>query len=365
MMKKFSSTLLSFCMGVLLVTNTVTAQTNEGFVLKGKINGLKNRSLVCLVSFQNDTLSKTLSRGARFVLKGQITNETGFYFLTADTTQYDLGRDGRSNTLWLINGKMELTGSISEFKELRLKGSDVQQDWEAYKVLQDKYVKDAAWPAIPAVQEYIDSHTNSLFAPVMLRMLPPHMQNKAYEHLSENVKQSAAGRELAQLIKRNHAVAAFAASDHIPDFKLSDRNGDSVNILALASKSKYTLIDFWASWCGPCRASFPMLKQAYTKFNGKGFNIVGISLDEKKQDWLTALKEENPHWFQGLDDLNAVSENIFGITSIPGYLLIDSHGKIIQSQISSFAEQEQIQTYKGKNLVTDLEEILEALLQEK
>ena len=363
-MKKYISILI-VCIGFLLVSNSVAAQSDSGFVLRGKIKGLKNRSLVCLVSFQNDTLSKTLSKGSRFVLKGQLINETGFYFLSVDTIKYEIGQDGRSNTLWLVNGKMELTGRIHEFNELRLKGSEVQQDWEAYKALQDKHVKEAAWPAIPAVQEFIGSHTNSLFAPMMIRMLPPDMLNKAYGRLSERVKQSAAGQELARIVERNHAVAAFAASDSIPDFKLSDRNGDSVNILALASKYKYTLIDFWASWCGPCRASFPKLEQAYNKYNSRGFNIVGISLDEKKQDWLTALKEENPLWFQGLDDLNEVSKNIFGIKSIPGYLLIDTQGKIIQSQIRSYAELEQIQTLKGKSLVTDLEEILEMLLKDK
>ncbi|RZS76081.1 thiol-disulfide isomerase/thioredoxin [Pseudobacter ginsenosidimutans] len=351
--------------GAMLLLTNVTAQSGKGFVLKGKIDGLKDGSLVSLLSFENDTLSKTISKGARFVLKGILKQETGFYFLSLDTAKYHSTEDGRSNTLWLVNEKMELTGKINSLKQLHLKGSEVQHDWEEFKNLQDRYVKEAAWPAIPAMQEYIDRHTNSLFAPIVLRMQPPEIQNKAYEHLSERVKQSAAGQELAKLVDRNHAVTRFAARDSIPDFKFSDRNGDSVSILSVASKHKYTLIDFWASWCGPCRASFPKLDKVYQKFNSKGFNIVGISLDEKKPDWLKALEDENPIWFQGLDNLDEVSKNIFGIKSIPGYLLIDSSGKIIQSQIRSFAVYEQIQTYKGKSLVDDLQEMLELLLKEK
>lgn len=366
-MKKYTGNymLLIAAIGISLLTNDVTAQTGKGFVVKGKIEGLNNGSLVCLVDYKNDTLAKTISKGARFVLKGQLAHETDFYFLAVDTTKYDMSQDGRSNTLWLVNAKMELTGNLHAFTDLRLKGSEVQKDWEEFKALQDMYVKEATWPNVPAVREYIDSHTNSLFAPMMIRLQHPNVQNKAYEHLSERVKKSFAGQELAKLVERNLAVARFAAMDKIPDFNMFDSNGDSVSILALASKHKYTLIDFWASWCGPCRASFPRLEQAYKKFNNQGFNIVGISLDEKKEAWLTALQEEKPLWFQGLDNLDEASTNIFGISTIPGYILMNNKGKIIQSQIRSFVQYEQIQTYKGKNLVVDLQEILEILLKEQ
>lgn len=361
--KKYIISVLGICVAIVLQTQSFATPQKKGFVISGNIEGLRDGSLICLVNYSNDTLSKTISKGSRFTLKGQIANGMGFYFLTLDTTILnELKQEKHSNTLWLVNSRMQLTGKLIDFKNLVLKGSEVQTDWEEYKQLQDKFFGKASWPMIPEVQVYIDNHRNSLFAPIVLRHLPPGAQNEAYLKLSKRVQQSAAGMELAKLVERNKAVEKFASLDKIPDFKLSSKNGDSISIYTLISSHKYTLIDFWASWCGPCRAAFPRLEQVYKTYSDKGFNIVGISLDEKKADWLAALEAEKTPWFQGIDNLDAANKNIFGLTTVPSYLLVDQEGKIVQSQLRSFVKYEQIQSFKGKHLIEDLQEILDAVL---
>lgn len=118
-----------------------------------------------------------------------------------------------------------------------------------------------------------------------------------------------------------------------PDFTLATADGKPV---ALSSfKGKYVMIDFWASWCKPCRAEFPNLKKVYAQYKSKGFEIFGVSIDEKEQDWLGALKNEQPSWLQVRD--NAGQQNsvaaLYAISYIPQTYLLDKDGKIIAKEL--------------------------------
>ena len=115
----------------------------------------------------------------------------------------------------------------------------------------------------------------------------------------------------------------------IPDFEQADLNGKMVNIKSL--RGKYVLIDFWASWCGPCRGENPNVVNAYNKYKSKNFTVLGISLDKTKDAWVDAVKKDGLVW-QQLSDLkfwsNAVAQQ-FGIQSIPQNYLIDPNGIVI------------------------------------
>lgn len=363
--KEYLKGIFSICICLIIHLQSSGSEQKKGFVITGDISGLKDGSTVCLVTYSNDTLAKAISNGSRFTLRGRLKNETDFYFLSIDTALYPLKGDKLSNTLWLVNSKMRLTGKISDFKNLLLEGSEVHNDWEKYKKLQDQFSNISKWPVIPEVEQFISKHRNSLFVPIILRQQPPEVQNEAYLKLTRRVKKSADGIQLAKLIERNKDVIKFARSGRIPDFRITAADGKSTSIYALAAQNKYTLIDFWASWCGPCRASFPKLGKVYEAYHNKGFSIVGISLDEAEADWKKALNEDKTPWFHGLDNLENASRNIFGLTGVPSYVLIDHQGKIIQSQLMGAAGKEHIQTFKEKSLPRDLYEIIEELLKEE
>jgi len=115
----------------------------------------------------------------------------------------------------------------------------------------------------------------------------------------------------------------------LPEFKQNDVNGKLVSLHSF--RGKYVLVDFWASWCGPCRGENPNVVKAYNKFKDKGFTILGVSLDQDKAKWLEAIKKDGLAWTH-VSDLkywnNAVAVQ-FGIQSIPANFLLDPNGVII------------------------------------
>lgn len=121
------------------------------------------------------------------------------------------------------------------------------------------------------------------------------------------------------------------------DLSLADTDGKAHKLSDYVGKGKYVLIDFWASWCGPCRHSMPEVKKLYDAYKDKGFDIVGVSLDEDKAAWKGAIKKLELPWHH-LSDLKGwkgEAAQTYGINAIPATLLIGPDGKIVASEISA------------------------------
>jgi peroxiredoxin len=112
------------------------------------------------------------------------------------------------------------------------------------------------------------------------------------------------------------------------DLSLPDLNGKMISLSEL--KGKVILIDFWASWCGPCRHNNPRLLKIYNKYHGKGLEIYGISLDEDMTDWKKAVRHDRLNWIQVIDDKGwqAPSASVYGVDMIPSSFLLDKLGII-------------------------------------
>lgn len=126
-----------------------------------------------------------------------------------------------------------------------------------------------------------------------------------------------------------------------------DVNNKEISLSETIKNNKYTLLEFWASWCGPCRGEFPHLKKAYATYNPKGFEIYGISLDDKEDRWLKALKEENTPWINVVDfkDFESDAALAYFVDAIPASFLIASDGTIVASgeAIRGFALDEKLE----------------------
>ena len=145
------------------------------------------------------------------------------------------------------------------------------------------------------------------------------------------------------------AQDAFIGKQFI-DVEATDENGESHALSEYAGKGKWVLLDFWASWCGPCRAEMPNVKTAYRKYHDKGFEIVGFSFDEKKKAWLKAINDMNLTWIH-LSDLKgwgSIAAEVYEIEGIPDNLLIDPKGKIVAHDLRGEELQQALAKYIGE-----------------
>jgi thiol-disulfide isomerase/thioredoxin len=121
------------------------------------------------------------------------------------------------------------------------------------------------------------------------------------------------------------SVVSFSqnnTSGKVPEITLKDTSGKTVKLSSL--QGKVVLIDFWASWCGPCRRANKHLKELYNKYKDQGLEILSISVDDNKKDWKTAIKEDKTKWVHVIDDMNYA--NAWRIQYIPTTFLVDKQG---------------------------------------
>ncbi|HEU4553875.1 MAG TPA: TlpA disulfide reductase family protein [Chitinophaga sp.] len=195
------------------------------------------------------------------------------------------------------------------------------------------YIK--AHPASPIAPELLgtlitDKSTPSARVDSLIQLMPPATQ----AYVMENMKEGIAAKKAAEATKAAaEALTTLGTPAH--DFTQQDVNGNQVRLSSF--KGKYVLIDFWASWCGPCRAENPNVLKAYNRYKDKGFDILGVSLDVQGQEdaWKKAIEKDGLTWTQVWDakGFDNAAAKLYGVSSIPQNFLVDPKGIIIAKNL--------------------------------
>jgi peroxiredoxin len=350
----------------------VACSSEPQYIVKGKIAGsdsitfyLQKREAGKII-----TIDSAISKKGSFTIKGGAVEYPQLIQLVAGNTR-------KRTSFYLENSKIAINGTLDSLFKADITGSKAQDEYQSFidsnKPLTDKYSSiyaeyqsasqagnftrvaeiekqaDSLQSEMKSLQKnFVSNNPASYVTPSILVSLSYEMEADEIDSMI-TVLDTAIAKvpQIVSLKERAMVMKAVAIGQKAPDFTMNDVDNNPVT---LSSKygSRLLLVDFWAAWCGPCRQENPNVVKVYTEFHKKGFDVFGVSLDQKKEDWLKAIADDKLTWTH-VSDLQYWSNSaakLYAVNSIPANFLLDETGTIIGKNL------------RGEDLYKKVQELL-------
>jgi len=288
---------------------------------------------------------------------------TQFVNILVDDENIQVKVDGNSR-----NGFVEITGStdhqlLDDFQafnasfqrseamqELNGKFQKAQQEGDAQQIdaLRGQYMEMEDAHKMKAAEKILNMGT-SLTALQVISALNEDKHFETYLALANKFNAILPENQFVkQFVEKVEKMKFLSVGQEAPEIALPNPEGEVVKLSSL--RGNYVLVDFWAKWCRPCRAENPNVVKAYNKYHDKGFEVFGVSLDRKKEDWVQAIEEDGLHWTQVSDLKYFQSEaaKTYNISGIPFAILLDKEGKIIAKNLRGKALEDKLAELLGE-----------------
>jgi len=358
------------------VEEKVIPKTHKGLFVKGTFDAPDN-SIVLLQTQLIDKTFKTLKTT-------QIKDKKFSFSETIDEEKlYFIGFNSNGIKIPFIadNHETVITIDINNFDNTKVEGSTIQQEYTSFRKSLEKSKNKFVYKI-----NYIKSNSNSILSAIILKQMLGktkwriEQNKKAYNFLTKKIKDSQIGKEINNFIAENEVLVAKAVSvaelsldpkisneapvevvqkvtttttstsyrKKAPNFYAESINGNDISLKSITSRNKVVLVDFWASWCAPCRAESPHFIKLYKKYHSKGFDVIGVSEDKYADidKWKNAVTTDGLPWHQVIDDNKRVAK-MFGVKAIPHTVLLDQDGGIILNKKSSYTIERKLKEIFG------------------
>lgn len=329
------------------------AQNNKNFVLKGKCVGISNQYLY--LNYDNKTDSCYVTKD-EFVFKGKAINKT-----TSANFSLNGVPTGMSRNFYIENAQIKLDLKVIPkdlngtkailFDAINFNGGFVNQlvlDFEKFLNI-NKEIPNGKDKLYAKIDSIIKHHPKDIFSGDLLSILTwdDTLNREKLKIIYNKLNKKYQDKNSIRIIENNLYPEKFIKiNDTVFDFKLPNQYGVLFDTSKL--KGKYYLIDFWASWCAPCRKSFPDLITVYDKFKNKNFDILTVSIDENLEKWKQAILKDKIVWNNVIEnkDFNGEIAKKYKVSYLPKNFLINPEGKIIGIEITP----EELEEFLTENL---------------
>ena len=323
----------------------------SGYKVTGTVEGMPDgKAIIATVNGSSlDTLAKADVKNGSFEFTGNVSEPTGAYIMV-------IGQRGAipfmlENANITVNaGQAGLTVTGSEGQKIydqfmaintttQQEAMKLQQEYQAangdqakMQAVQEAYAKlmtDAQAKETELIKANPDSYVSTFVIVSGMGQMEYEQLKERYNLLGEKAKASAQGKAIAAQIAK---LESTAIGQIAPNFTITTPEGESISLYDI--KGKVKLIDFWASWCGPCRGENPHVVEIYKEYHPKGLEIFGVSLDNNKEAWVKAIADDGLVWKHGSDlkGWQSAPAQLYSVSGIPHTVLLDENNKIIKTK---------------------------------